>query len=624
MSTRRMALPLSAVLIMAGCMPSRTSVVTREVIEIDAGDGTWLQKQIGAAQAAGKSELKLAPGRYRISGGHPQFHLTLNSIRDFTINAAGVTFLMTDKRRHGIGIGQAAGLTVRGLTIDWDPLPFCQVGIIDFDAGGRWIDVAPLPGYPFDGEWLNDAKDGLHMTLYDQTTLAYKQECSRNSCVYGNRMEKRSGKTWRVLLGARLNVGRVKLKIGDLAILKRRTGNAFCISRSERLAFENLTIYSAPSMGFLEGRGEGGTRYRGIRIVRGPTPPGATVPRLRSINNDGFHISGVKRGPIIENCTVVWQVDDAINVMGEFGRALNSGTVRRLGVLSQWGSPPGTELRVLRRTELTTRGRARATSITLVKGVGPYDAALIKELRSEMHHKSVRPVVYELILETPIDIAVGDWIAYPDKSGRGTIVRNNTFGHCAAHAIVLQVPTALVENNTIADTENPAILINSFMGPNFHEAIYSEDVVIRGNRITDAAVGGPLGSYDGSPQAGAISAVIHTKTRKPVRSPEHGKLLIENNIIDGCGFAAVVAQSTREVTIRGNTFKRTHQRPSRMAGRGYGMDATAAVFVDYCENLNLEDNQIVNPGPHYSKPLATGNNVKSVKHAENGLKLVKP
>ena len=71
---------------------------------------------------AGEKRIVVPPGRYRIKPQN-RVHLTLRDLRDFEIIADGVEVICTETTR-AISISNCHHFTLRGLTIDYDPLPF--------------------------------------------------------------------------------------------------------------------------------------------------------------------------------------------------------------------------------------------------------------------------------------------------------------------------------------------------------------------------------------------------------------------------------------------------------------------------------------------------------------------
>ena len=89
-----------------------------------------LQRFIDAELKAGKHRIVVPAGHYRVRP-HDRQHLVLRDLKDITIVADGVEMICTETTR-ALTINHCTNLTVRGLVIDYDPLPFTQGRITAF------------------------------------------------------------------------------------------------------------------------------------------------------------------------------------------------------------------------------------------------------------------------------------------------------------------------------------------------------------------------------------------------------------------------------------------------------------------------------------------------------------
>ena len=67
------------------------------------------------------------------------------------------------------------------------------------------------------------------------------------------------------------------------------------------MAFENVSILSAPCFGFVSVYGDG-ISLDHVSVEPGPTPPGAAQPRIFSSSADAINLSNNAAGPVIRNC----------------------------------------------------------------------------------------------------------------------------------------------------------------------------------------------------------------------------------------------------------------------------------------------------------------------------------
>lgn len=105
-----------------------------------------LQGFIDRAIADGANTVVVPPGRYRVTPVDRQ-HLVLRDLQGVTIVADGVEMICTETTR-ALTIGNCRDVTIRGLTIDYDPLPFTQGRIIALSPDKKIHDIELLDGYP--------------------------------------------------------------------------------------------------------------------------------------------------------------------------------------------------------------------------------------------------------------------------------------------------------------------------------------------------------------------------------------------------------------------------------------------------------------------------------------------
>jgi hypothetical protein len=83
-------------------------------------------------------------------------------------------------------------------------------------------------------------------------------------------------------------------------------------------------------MGILESGGEGGMKVLDCRVIPGPTPAGATAPRLLSTSWDALQSKGVRVGPLVDGCVIESAGDDSWSVHSE-GFVFRNNRIRSSG-----------------------------------------------------------------------------------------------------------------------------------------------------------------------------------------------------------------------------------------------------------------------------------------------------
>jgi len=105
-----------------------------------------LQGFIDREIQAGRTQIVVPPGRYRVTP-HDRQHLVLHDLADRQIIADGVEMICTETTR-ALTLRHCTNVTVRGLVIDYDPLPFTQGRITGFANGKSVTTVELFDGYP--------------------------------------------------------------------------------------------------------------------------------------------------------------------------------------------------------------------------------------------------------------------------------------------------------------------------------------------------------------------------------------------------------------------------------------------------------------------------------------------
>jgi hypothetical protein len=105
-----------------------------------------LRAYVAAELAHGNQRIVIPPGRYRVKpdGGT---HLLFRDLRDLEIVAEGVELVCT-ATVQALGFERCTNVTLRGLTIDYDPLPFTQGKIVALGPEKSWVEFELFDGYP--------------------------------------------------------------------------------------------------------------------------------------------------------------------------------------------------------------------------------------------------------------------------------------------------------------------------------------------------------------------------------------------------------------------------------------------------------------------------------------------
>ncbi len=535
---------------------------------------------VAEAIKRGEKRIVIPPGNYRLEpkGGGELW--ALRGLKDVEIVADGVTLTGT-KLMRAISLDRCSGVTLRGLTVDYDPLPFTQGEIVAAAADGNSIEVKLHAGYP--------RKAYSRMDLVDAKTHFRKQGMP---FLWGTKAEMVSDGVVKVTLAG---IGKVA-KPGDLVSLStgQETGapHAISIDQCERMVFENVTVYSAPGMGILEADGEGGSIFRHCRIVPGPKPKGATEERLLSSSWDAFQSKTIRQGPLVEDCEISHAGDDSWSVQSSDFLVLESeGVALTLASRDEYtaGVQQGDRLRPgLDGPEWRIVSR---------RAVARKEAGLAPEVNQKLEaakawdHWKVSPQCLEVTLDHPANLKPGDSLYSPDRMGNGFVFRNNRI-HSSGR--VLLKAGGLMENNVL---ETPHALVICPELPN-GAAAGIEGLVIRGNTIRNAGWFCPA---PWSAQAGAISMTASGEAHTLRDAPVFKNVVIEKNVVEGGAGPQLVVSSTQGLTVRGNRFVKPLNERSPDTGASYGIPKDVVVWINKTSGIQYEGNEIEGLGSFVGK-----------------------
>ena len=259
-----------------------------------------LQNPIAQAVLSGKEKVVLRPGVYRgrVDGN---VFITIKDANSLEVDAGGVT-MICEKLTRAIEIHNCQNIQIRGLTVDYDPLPFTQGTIVEVDPAGKWVDVKIRDGYPLEAYSRIDIVDAK--TRHRKHGMPF---------LWGTKAELRDNGIVRV---TRENGFERCAARGDLASLS--TGpeaggisHGVEIRDSEKVSLKDFTLHAAPGYGIINGGGHGDHHYDNVRVVQGPKPKGATEDRLLSSSWDAIQFNNLRKGPTMENCLVTAAGDDS-------------------------------------------------------------------------------------------------------------------------------------------------------------------------------------------------------------------------------------------------------------------------------------------------------------------------
>ncbi|HEX3135351.1 MAG TPA: hypothetical protein VHX44_17425, partial [Planctomycetota bacterium] len=148
-----------------------------EAPEVVLGKAETIKPAILAAAKAGAKRVVIPKGTYRIPAFDGRWFLDLRELSDLEIDGREATLVLDGPWNGFIELWRCRNVTLRGLTLLHDPVPFTQGRIEAVGADGKSIDVRIAAGYParFDDAKLFPDKPAGY--VFDPLTRQWKPGC---------------------------------------------------------------------------------------------------------------------------------------------------------------------------------------------------------------------------------------------------------------------------------------------------------------------------------------------------------------------------------------------------------------------------------------------------------------
>lgn len=567
------------------------------------GDLEVVRRLLHEAVASGAETVVIPPGTYR---GTPQAgsttHVVLRGARDLLVVADGVTILC-ERLTRALELANCENVTVRGLTVDYDPLPFTQGTVAAVAPDKSWIDVKLHDGYP--------RRPYDRIDVVDPPTRTRKR---RMPFLWGTKAQMLDADVVRVSLPA---IGEA-VAIGDLVSLSTGAGpggipHAVVIADSSGTSLESVTVHSAPGFGILDSGGEGGTRLTGCRVVPGPKPHGAEEARLLSSSWDAIQHKISRRGPQVEQCEIRDAGDDSWSV-----QASDYIVLKRVGnqIVLAPRDAYSNNLQVGDR--LRTPGSATDAVIQSRKELSLAEADLDPAISAQLAR--AEPWTFWKLGSRGLLLTVDDASAFPpgtsvlspDRQCNGFVFRSNRV-HSPGR-ILIKSGDGVVEGNVLKDGHGIVVC------PEVPGAAAAEirNLVIRDNVLSGHRYFCPA---PWGPQAGAI-AIVAEASNTALRPPGvFRNIVIQNNRLSDINGLSIAVSSAQGVVIAGNQIAESHRGNPDITGDQYGIDQTAAIWIANSDDVTITDNVIEKAGPFLRRPLVVAGGTTNIKGAESGVRV---
>jgi len=545
-------------------------------------DGPAIRKAIRTTVACGQRAKVILEGHktYRIGPRPDRWEgLDIDGAKDLTIEGNGGALIIHPNARAFI-IHKSRRCAIRGLDIDYEPLPFTQGEVVRVDAKQGTFDVRLHDGYPDppSQQWMQTNYINVGWSAWRFGVLFHPRRPGtawplKVGHIMINAVDRLPGqgriyritarrdfkaKVEHVVPGDRF-VFRVRYsprernrKLKGLSVANIR------IVESEDCLLENIRQYCSPngSISLTDNRGRITIRNYNILLKPG-------TDRLTASLSDGIHCKNNRVGPTIEDCHFEGLFDDSINIscMAEVvTKVISDRTFAVRSAAIAWYIHPidvGDKMVALRTVNAHEIGRAKVQSVEYGRGhdrVITFDRSLPGVVAGKNARDRAATQFFNL-----------------SRCGAGYIIRNNRFQYQTRNAMLLR-SGGVIEGNIINDVGGHPIALSN--GTQFWEGPIPEHVVIRRNRIVNCGRNTGL--------------VMMVSGRQPGTDQLIRDVLIENNTIESLGYGnGMFLSNARDIQITGNVIRAGRVENPR------GNRKLSPIHLRWCKNVFLKRNTVI-------------------------------
>ncbi len=314
---------LPTLLLLAGALACAADVTPRVLSARAFGaigdgvtdDGPAIGRLLAAAAAVhGPVRLQFAAGKtYSVRTAASRYVFPLAGMSDLTLDGGGSTFILDPYLRF-LSLRDCTRVLVRGLNVDFSPLPFVDATVIGVDAAGRRLQVRVAEGrrIPVGEPTGEDGEQAFFSMLWHEgpygplsrhywTERIEPGDAADRAWVYATEgcdgFEQVLAGEWRISLPVPGSAHRYG------------PGPCFAMVDNDTVTMEDVELWSAPWFGFEVARNRGSVTFRRVSIRAKPESG-----RLMSVWRDGFHVKGNSASLLWEDCVLAGMNDDAFNV----------------------------------------------------------------------------------------------------------------------------------------------------------------------------------------------------------------------------------------------------------------------------------------------------------------------
>jgi hypothetical protein len=574
-----------------------------------------LQQAVEKAYKDGLGKFTLAPGTYRLQGVRDgRDCLNFSHMKNFEIDGTGATLIATTPNTGLLRFEECQNVTLRGITLTHDPVPFSEGSIQAIGDKGKSLIIRIAHGYPPDPNDLQAFPKNSTVKVFDGSTRERKRD--RDGEIGVKSIERLGESLFKFQLTNSI-APTSSVRAGDLVAWRGHLIGDVHVGESSDMKLIGVTILSGSGLCIYESGGDGGNRYESCTVTRGPRPISALKDPLLASNADAFHSTNVRRGPTLEGCRFEWMDDDGIAIHGTYALLVEANSDRIIANYPMGGEfcRPGDTIHFLDENRATA-GEARVKSVNKRPDYQPTMATPNRP----SHFKDLgKAKYYELVLDQQIPVQPGWMICNASATGSGFIIRNCIIRGNRARGMMIKGSDGLIEGCTVEGCTKSGIGIWPEIEGSWCDGDYAHNIVVRNNLIRDVHPG----HYQGNAFNGAMTVAAFEQDRYVPLPGGHRNITIENNTFQNNHGINLLVSSAEDVTIRGNRFVEPSFQPTSISEHLTAPTDVLLYFTE-CKNIVLSNNSVIAPGPNLRRLVETGVAVEGAKGLRDGINLARP
>jgi hypothetical protein len=506
----------------------------------------------------GARQITIAPGTYQLPAA-ARNSIQWNGWSNAVIHAEGVTIIFEDADRRPVLLNRCGNVLIEGATLQFAGISYTQgrVKALGADAKGKYCDWQIDAGYPTN---IRPVKSTFN--VIDRQTRLLKPwtgDCGAKEAEVLGPGFFRLRQVHGLMDGVAVDDWLVTRAPGGSSIVQ--------LADCKTCTMKDITLKNSGFAAFFETGGEGGHRYLGCRIARGPRPAGASEDQLVSCGADGFHSAGTRIGPTFEHC--VWEgvlLDDCIAVHGSFQKVIRA---------------EGTKL-VLERGN---RGNFAVNEpVRISSDRGFFGQAKCLALRNRRTPENVLELTLDQALPVPAEAKAGN----PARCGQGFKILDCTLGNTRSRGILVKGDNGTIQGCTIEGCGMSAVSI----GPEYwwNEADYCWNVTVSGNLFRHNVLNGS--------EAGVV--LVHGDGAVGNRNVA----IRDNHFEENYGLFTMNLECSDGLKIAGNVIESPFPRALPRPGSIISLAAS--------RHVALAGNLVRKPGPSLGRLVSLGKDVEGL------------